>query len=332
MQEAAALAARVQQAEAAIEAAEAELALVEEQRRALDRRLAQRREPLARLTGALQAMGNRPLALSALQPGSLTDVVHTRAVLASAVPVVRQRTASLRSDLKRARTLEAERRTALAQRREAESRLEARRRDMLALAEKERIVARQAVGGARREAELAVELAEEARDLDALVARMEQSGALRERLAALDGPIVRPANPQAAAAPSRSAASGAVTSPTSFILPVAGRVAEGFGETGSAGGRASGIALVPRPGAQVVAPAGGRIVFAGAYEGYGNIVIIEHEGDWTSLVTGMARISVDVGQQVTSGSPLGLAKQNRPRISYELRRGGNPVNPLDFLP
>lgn len=330
MQEAAALAARVQQAEASIAAAEAELSLVEEQRRALDARLAQRREPLARLTGALQTMSNRPLALSALQPGSLRDVVHTRAVLAGAVPVVRQRTASLRSELERARSLESERLQVLAQRREAERRLETRRRDVVAMAERERVLARQAAGGANREAELAIELGEEARDLDTLVGRMEQAGALRQRLAALDGPIARPADPRSATAPARPAAAEAVTSPTRFLLPVAGRVVEGFGETSASGGRASGLSLATRPGAQVVAPAAGRVVFSGPYEGFGSIVIIEHGGDWTSLVTGLGRTSVDVGQTLTAGSPLGLAGPDRPRVSFELRREGRPVNPLDF--
>lgn len=330
LQQSAALAARVQQAEAGVAAAEAELALVEERRSALDQRLAQRREPLARLTGALQAMGNRPLVLSALQPGSLRDVVHTRAVLDSAIPVVRQRTAALRSELDRARALEGERLAVLEDRREAEAGLERRRRDVVAMAEKERILARQAAGGANREAELAVELGEEARDLDALVGRMEQAGELRQRLAKLDGPIARPANPGAVAAPEvpRSSASGGA--PDRFLLPVAGRVVEGFGETGTTGGRASGIAIMPRPGAQVVAPAAGRIAFAGPYSGFGNILIIEHDGEWTSLVTGLGRLDVEVGQDVTAGSPLGLAPASRPRVAFELRRGGKPVNPLDF--
>ncbi|WP_247711321.1 murein hydrolase activator EnvC family protein [Qipengyuania gelatinilytica] len=330
LQQAAALAARVQQAEAGIAAAEAELLIVEERRSALDRRLAERREPLARLTGALQAMGNRPLVLSALQPGSLRDVVHTRAVLESAVPVVRQRTAALRSELDRARALESERQAVLADRREAEARLESRRRDVVAMAEKERILARQAAGGANREAELAVELGEEARDLDALVGRMEQAGSLRTRLAKLDGPVARPADPGSVAAPAPTRTSGNANSPQGFLLPVAGRVVEGFGEADTSGGRASGIAIAPRPGAQIVAPAPGRIAFAGPYAGYGKILIVEHEGNWTSLVTGLARLDVEVGQQVTAGSPLGLAPPSRPRIEYELRRDGNPVNPLDF--
>jgi septal ring factor EnvC (AmiA/AmiB activator) len=60
-------------------------------------------------------------------------------------------------------------------------------------------------------------------------------------------------------------------------------------------------------------------------------VIIEHQGGWTSLVTGMARIDVRVGQELVGGAPLGIAGAPRPTITLELRRDGNPVNPLEFL-
>ncbi|MCX9148894.1 metalloendopeptidase, partial [Erythrobacter sp. WG] len=105
--EAAALAARIQQAEADIEVAQARLAIARSARAAVTARLAAKQEPTARLAAALQTAARRPLALSALQPGSLTDVVHLRAVLASTVPQIRARTAALRSELDRGRALEA---------------------------------------------------------------------------------------------------------------------------------------------------------------------------------------------------------------------------------
>ena len=327
----AALAARVEQAEAGVAAAQAQLALVERQRRGLDRDLAERREPLARLAGALQTMAQRPLALAILQPGSLRDVVHTRAVLSGAVPVVRQRTAALRGDLDRISQLEADRSKSLAVRREAGERLEARRLDMMALAEEQRILAARAAGGAAREAARAIELAEEARDLDSLVADFEQRADIRSRLAALDGPIPRPGNPAAAPAPRSGASQQGAGALTEYRLPVVGDVSSGFGEARSDGSRGQAVALIPRPGAQVVAPGEGRIAFAGEYEGYGRIVILEHKGGWTSLVTGLGTLAVTTGQDVRTGSPLGRAPSLDPQIGLELRRGGRSVNPLDRI-
>ena len=330
--DAAALAARVQQAEANVSAAEAELALVERERRTLSRDLARRREPLARLTGALETMARRPIVLAALQPGSLRDLVHTRAVLGSAIPIVRQRTAALRSDLDRAEALGAERRQFVADRREAEQLLVERRRNMVALAEEQRVLAQQAAGGANREEVRAMELAEQTRDLDALVGRLEQSATIRQRLAALDGPVARPSKPGTAVLPARTSRDDTASSSlASYILPVAGRVTAGFGEATNAGGRSTGITISARPQAQIVAPSAGRVAFAGEYEGYGRIVILEHSGEWTSLVTGLRSLAVTTGQDVTAGSPLGLAASSAASIGLELRRKGTPVNPLDQL-
>ncbi|MEO1487853.1 MAG: metalloendopeptidase, partial [Pseudomonadota bacterium] len=112
--EAAALAAQIQVAQADIVASRARFSLAQVERARLAQRLADRQQPLARLTAALQINARRPLALSALQPGSLKDLVYVRAVLDSAVPQIRDRTATLRDDLDRGRDLERRARRALA--------------------------------------------------------------------------------------------------------------------------------------------------------------------------------------------------------------------------
>ena len=332
--EAAALAARVQQSEAAIAASEAELALLTIQKQNLDRQLSRKREPLMRLTAALQTMARRPLALAALQPGSLEDLVHTRAALSAAIPIVKERTSGLRSELDLARDVEMRQLQTLESLRAAEASLDSRRRNMLALAEKERLQAQRAAGGASREAERALFLAEEARDLDSLVGDLEAAAAMRSRLAALPGPVLRPgsapaSSPIAAATPRPLPSSTAA--PDRYILPVGGRVVTGFGDPDASGERSSGLAMAARPRAQVVAPGEGRVVFAGPYRGFGAIAIIEHANGWTSLVTGMSRVSVAVGQSVTAGSPLGQAGPAGSQVALEVRRDGEPVNPLDLL-
>lgn len=329
---AAALAARVQQAEAGIAAAEARLQLANSKRRKLDRELAARRAPLAHLAGALQSMTRRPLSLSALQPGSLRDLVYTRAVLDSTIPVVRERTAVLRSQLDRARALEAEARAAVSDRRDSEATLLQRRKQLVALAAQERLKARQAAGGADREAQRALVLAEQAIDLDQLVARLESAGSLRKRLAQLPGPVARPANPAAATISATPRPQPSATQPPrQYQLPVAGRISAGFGEAGASGQRQAGIALDARGSGQVVAPGAGRVIFAGPYRGFGRIAIVEHANGWTSLVTGLASLDVAVGQAVDAGSPLGLAPQQGGEVALELRQDGEPVNPLDYL-
>ncbi|WP_305097534.1 murein hydrolase activator EnvC family protein [Croceibacterium aestuarii] len=334
--EAAALAARVQQAEAGIAAAEARIKLVDRERAALREELGHQQGPLVRLTAALQQFSRRPAALAILRPGSVRDIVYTRALLSSAVPTVQRQTAGLRARLARSRALRQQAVQAAAVLRSEQENYDTRRAELAALETRQRLASREAGGNAAREAERALALAEQARDLDSLVGQLDMAGDLRRRLAALPGPVLRPPAPELArndavpepAAASRDAATGSPPSP--YYLPVTGRTVSGFGAPSPAG-PSSALTLAPRAGAQVVSPAAGRVVFAGPYRGYGRIVIIEHDGGWTSLVTGLARIDVEVGATLVGGAPLGVAGPGRPTIALELRRGGEPVNPLQFV-
>ncbi len=341
--EAAAIAAQIQATEADIAAARARYSLTQADRSALSKRLAERQEPLVRLTGALQTVSRRPLALSALQPGSLKDLVYVRAVLDSAVPEIRSRTSALRSELEEGRRLEDRAARELANLSASEEELQSRRAQLAALEARQRLVSREARSTALREGERALALAEEARDLDGLIDIIGDAADLRRELAALPGPIMRPGNIRADGA----ALAGAEPSPTptatsppaatgsaaiaAFQLPVQGRTVAGFGELRDSGQRSTALSLAPVPGAQVVAPASGRVAFAGPYRGFGRIVIIEHPGGWTTLVTGLERVGAEVGDEVIGGAPLGVAGQEEPIIGIELRRDGKPVNPLNFL-
>jgi len=338
--EAAAVAARIQAAEADIVAARARYSLAQAERAALSARLAERQQPLVRLTGALQTTARRPLALSALQPGSLKDVVYVRAILDSAVPEIRQRTAALRSELDARRNLERQAERALANLSDSEQKLRERRAELTQIETRQRLNSREARGNAAREAERALALAEEARDLDGLIDKLDEAATLRRELAELPGPILRPANiasanglasrpePTLQPAPVPSPSS---TRPNGFQLPVQGRTITGFGELRESGMRSTSLELAPSRGAQVVAPGSGRVAFAGPYRGFGRIVIIEHDGGWTSLVTGLERIDAEVGDQLIAGAPLGVAGVAEPLVTIELRRNGEPVNPLNFL-
>ncbi len=331
--EAAALAAQIQRAEADIAAAGARYSLARAERAKIAARLAEKHEPTARLAAALQTAARRPLALSALQPGSLKDIVHVRAVLASAVPQIRARTAALRGELAAGRAAEARAARAIKALRSAEADLRARRQQLASLEASQRLAARAARGNALREEERALALAEQARDLDGLVGELAKQASLRRELAALPGPILRPANLAAARpaeVPARTRIRAASTPPR-LQLPVAGRTLAGFGTLRDSGTRTTGITLSPVAGAQVVAPARGRVAFAGPYKGFGRIIIIEHDGGWTSLVTGLARSDVSVGQAVIGGSPIGLAGGRDEPVTIELRREGTPVNPLNFV-
>lgn len=327
--EAAAIAARIQESEAALAVQQAQVRLIASQRDGLRARLARRQEPLARLTGALQRLSRRPPLLALLRPGSVQDLVYMRALLDTMLPEVERRTAGLRGDIARARALETQATAAVAQLRAGEAQLRARRTELARLESRQRLEGRAASGIAARENDRALAMAERARDLGDLVVRVGQQAELRSRLAALPGPIPRPARPDEAEV--RPEAAPAAAGLESYALPVSGRLVTGFGEDRPGERPSAGIVLATRANAQVVAPGAGRVAFAAPYRGFGRIVIIEHSGEWTSLVTGLARLDVSAGDELVAGSPLGMTGPGEPRVMIELRRDGKPVNPLQYV-
>lgn len=331
--EAAAVAARIQETEAEIAGNRAQVALIGREQAQLRARLAQRQQPVVRLTAALQRLSRRPPALALFRPGSVRETMYLRALLGTMLPEVQNRTAALRAEIARGRALQARATAAARDLGESQSRLAARRRTLAALETRQRLDSRAVTGQADREAERALALAEEARDLGALTEQLRQAGILREELARLPGPLMRPARPEAAqVAAHEDAPPEPVVGLSGYLLPVAGKLVRGFGDVDQGGGpRVRGIALSTSGGAQLIAPAAGRVAFAGPYRGYGNIVIIEHPGGWTSLVTGLARLDATVGEQLLGGSPLGAAGPGQSVVTLELRRGGEPVNPLEFV-
>ena len=300
-----------------------------QQRAALRASLARRERPLVELTAALQRLSRRPLATALLRPGSVSDAVHTRALIETMVPEVRRRTAGLRAEIAKGQALEAEARKVEGKLRAEQAALAGRRQVLAGLETRQRLAARDVAGNADRESERALALAEQARDLGGLVGALDKAGALGAELAALPGPVLRPPRPEASQVlPASAPSQAAPLAP--YLLPVNGRLLSGFGDP-AAGLAARGIALVTRPGAIALAPAAGRIAFAAPYHGYGQIVIVSHAGGWTSLVTGLARLDVRVGDAVVAGSPLGVTGPGKPVVNLELRHDGQPVNPLEQL-
>jgi murein hydrolase activator len=322
--EAAATAARIQESEATIAAAQARVILVERLRRRQHARLAVRQRPIARLAAALQTMARRPAALALIQPGSLDDMVHVHLLLANALPVIRARSTDLRAEVDRGNQLRTEAALAVASVRREQAMLEARHQSLARIEVQQRAQSRKLGDSAFLEQERAQGMAEKARDIVDLMKSMDRQAEIAADLASLPGPVLRPGIPGQSAAPPVDAAPVAVR--PAYRLPVLGRVVTGLGEVSDTGIRSRGLTFVTRPDAQVIAPASGRIRYAESFRDYGRIVIIDHGSGWTTLITGLKTVSVAVGDSVVQGSPIGRTETSDPRITIELRRQGQPVD------
>jgi septal ring factor EnvC (AmiA/AmiB activator) len=321
--EAGALAARIQAAEADITAAETRIRLIEQLRREQRARLAEKQAPLIRLTGALQTMARRPAALALVQPGSVDEIVHVRSLLASSLPVIRDRTAALRAEIEEGNRLRKDADRAYAALNAGREDLRKRRVALAQFEQSQRAKSETLMASAVNESDRALALGEEVRDISALAGTRAFQDQLRRRLSALPGPAIRPGT-KAAEAPRGVPV---------YILPVAGRLVNGMGEISDAGVHARGLTLATAAGAEVAAPSGGQIVYAGAFRGYGAIVIIDHGGGWTSTLTNLASLAVKKGDKVRPRRVVGRAASGDARVGIELRRQGKPfpIAPLVAL-
>ena len=114
-------------------------------------------------------------------------------------------------------------------------------------------------------------------------------------------------------------------------LPVLGRVVQTFGTTLLNGAKSKGISIATSAAAAVVAPREGQIVFAGTFRSYGKLVIVELPNQGYALIAGMGKINAEVGDQVFVGEPVGempTSTLETPKLYFELRRNGHPVNPM----
>jgi len=125
-------------------------------------------------------------------------------------------------------------------------------------------------------------------------------------------------------------------SPTSapsmqWLWPTAGKVIDGFDAP-----RNKGVDIGGNEGDPVLAAADGEVVHVGsALRGYGNLVIIRHPGDYVTAYGHNRKILVSQGQQVKRGqqiAELGRTDSDRPKLHFEIRHQGKPLDPVKYLP
>jgi septal ring factor EnvC (AmiA/AmiB activator) len=306
----AALSAEMEAASARISAARSRMAIITAEQRKQAALLGKANRPLLNLNALLQKLTRQPPALMLVQSRDRRDYIHLRATMSAIAPVIERRTAGLRQQIALQRELRSQEAVAIKSLREAREALSERRAVLAELEHDNRGQAQTLSAEAAIEYELAIGQGERARDL------VEQMDATREsdqnaaELAIYDGP--RP----------REGASLPVSDGKAYILPAKGRLLSGFGELNPTGYRERGLRLAVAPSAPLVAPAGGTVTFAGQYRSFGNIVIIDHGGGWSTLVTNLAELGTQKGAKIAQGAPIGRAGAEDSEIMVELRRKG----------
>ncbi len=97
----------------------------------------------------------------------------------------------------------------------------------------------------------------------------------------------------------------------------------------------NGIDIVSAFGNSVFAVAPGKVVYAGRFMGYGNMILLDHQDGYYSLYGHLSEMLVNVGDEVTKGRIIGRIGESGslsgPLLHFELRKDGKPVDPLVYL-
>ncbi|MBT3906232.1 MAG: peptidoglycan DD-metalloendopeptidase family protein [Rhodospirillaceae bacterium] len=311
-------------------------------------KLKRQRRQFASVLIALQRLANNPPEALIAQPIAPGDMVRSAILLRAAVPKLETHASRLRHDLA---TLNTAREETLARRVELESastELRHERANLKRLLLDTTRLKNQISTRSNRASRRVKSLTKKEKSLQGLMARLTRERKLRAEKDNLRRKKIKLKAPKPAAKnsilkkPQKTAKppqGGTPEKPFSqargrLPLPAVGRLVGLYGQAKKSGLTRKGITIRTRPGAQVVAPYGGTVVFSGPFRRYGQLLIIEHSEGYHSLLAGMVRIDSKTGNKVFAGEPVGSmggANDGVPSLYLELRRNGQPINPLPWL-
>jgi murein DD-endopeptidase MepM/ murein hydrolase activator NlpD len=179
--------------------------------------------------------------------------------------------------------------------------------------------------------------AEKQRLNSALEARIAEYQREADEVAKTESGLTALIQQKQAARASRSAADPGTdgrVSGSGLIWPVRGPVTSGFGYRW--GRMHQGIDIGAGTGVPIRAAKGGEVIFAGSMGGYGNCIIVDHGGGFTTLYAHQSRLGASDGQSVSQGQVIGYVgstgHSTGPHLHFETRVNGSARNPRNYLP
>lgn len=324
---------------------EERLKAMSESEAAIRHSLQGRRGIVAEILAALQRMGRRPPPAVLVSPEDVLAAIRTSMLLGAVVPELRGEVDTLAADLAemiRLRGLIAQDKEGLSNDLAGWAREQQR---LQALVAARRARQSEVESGLTAERRRATELGAQAKNLKDLLDRTEAEVAAARRSAeeakAAAEREVRITQERFAAAgfrdPARLAPKVHFAEARGEVpRPVSGRVARGFNQPDGNGGTTRGVSFTTRPKASVSSPADGWVQFAGPFRSYGQLLIINAGDGYYLLLAGMDQISVEVGQFVLAGEPVGSmgdkgagpgGSEGDPTLYVEFKKDGGSIDP-----
>lgn len=131
-----------------------------------------------------------------------------------------------------------------------------------------------------------------------------------------------------------STGSSSSVSKSGYIWPAEGEIIRKFENNSSS--KHFGIDVRVPYGTDLKAAKSGKVVYVGRIPAYGRMVIVNHSGEMASCYAFCSEIMVREGETVSRGEVIAKSgdpkKSDRPYFHFQLRKKGDALNPLPYLP
>lgn len=290
---------------------------LEDQQRELDLRLSLTNQQLARIMLGMQTLALRPTELLLFESKTPINMLRSKQLMQYSFPIVGGIQEQTRWDLSQLSRVREDLQNKIQEIKMATAQLSEKNQNMAKLAKQKMVLQAQYMSHYEKSKAKAQSLAKEAKDLKELLANLEKERAEQQARAKLTPHVGQGAFFKAKG---------------SLMLPVRGVITQNFGDiVGASGAHVKGIVIQTRPRAQITAPFDGTVLFAGPFQNYGQLIIIDHGENYLTVMAGMDTIDAAVGQQLLAGEPVGYMKQNYTNLYFELRHKGQAIDPREWF-
>jgi septal ring factor EnvC (AmiA/AmiB activator) len=326
----------IQVRERAIISAEQRIAELAAEETRITADLAAKEDVLSELLAGLQRLERNPPPALVVEPGDILSALRGAMLLGTVVPELRQEATLLAEQLDRLKTVRTA--TEVEQQGIGENiaRLTAAQTELRGLQQRKSALIAAASARLSAERVRAAQLAAKAKTLQQLAQSLaaERERKNQEELAEAD-------------AQKRRQEASLLKPRTAFDdnrgrldYPTQGQIIRKFGEDDGFGGKAKGVFIATRSGAQVVTPADAHVEFAGPFRSYGELLILDTGDGYHLLLAGLGKVSIGTGEFVRAGEPVGLMGANaapgnlsgdrlqetRPVLYIEFRKSGEAID------
>ena len=288
---------------------------LEERKKHLEQRLNLSNKQLARIMKGLQTLALRPTELLIFQTKTPVNMFRSRNLMKFSLPVIGQVRDQMRSDLAELSDVRSEIAQKMTDIQKNYTSLKDQTDQMNRLLLQKQLMQAQYTAYYNESKKKAEALASKAQDLKDLLQKLEKQKREAEQK-----------RPQKASAKPTSA--GAFAQAYGHLAwPVSGKITQKYGDQSASGVHAKGVILKTRPLAQITTPYDGTVLFAGPFQNYGQLLIIDHGDEYLTVLAGLDRMDVTVGQEVLAGEPIGAMSNTYTDLYLEMRYRGQAIDP-----